>query len=133
MQSFKYINCLKILDIDQICKINDAFYRRMLGSILPSSPVSGADRPGSPEPKASFSCSTTDEKVNNIARTFLRLSHTLKIYVKYSVYVFFLLRTKNLMLYSSGHQRAFEKVNHLFETEEFGASLQVSIALYRKL
>lgn len=132
MQSFKYINCLKILDIDQICKINDAFYRRMLGSILPSSPVSGADRPGSPEPKASFSCSTTDEKVNNIARTFLRLSHTLKIYVKYSVYVFFE-KTKNLIFYSSGHQRAFEKVNHLFETEEFGASLQVSIALYRKL
>lgn len=51
---------------------------------------------------------SVDEKIANIAKTFVRLSPSLKIYVKYSV----------------GHQRAFEKINKLFETEEFGGLLE---------
>jgi hypothetical protein len=49
-----------------------------------------------------------DEKVEAISRTFLGLSHTMKIYVKYSL----------------GHQRAFEKLKMLMETDEFGHLLQ---------
>lgn len=103
MEKFLHKNELSSVfnNIDQIYKVNDTIYRRMLGL-----KYNGADKPSSAPEVIVFS--SVDDKIKNISRTFLGLSHTLKIYAKYSL----------------GHQRAFDKLNHLFETEEFGTLLQ---------
>jgi hypothetical protein len=70
-------------DIDQIYKVNEALYKKILGHC---SNGQKCRLDGSANAEDSPACSA-DEKVTAISRTFLGLAHTMKIYVKYSMYV----------------------------------------------
>eukprot|EP00026_Physarum_polycephalum_P001560 Phypoly_transcript_01562.p1 GENE.Phypoly_transcript_01562~~Phypoly_transcript_01562.p1 ORF type:complete len:996 (+),score=153.51 Phypoly_transcript_01562:124-3111(+) len=91
-------------NIDQIYKVNEAIYKKMVGYCA-SVQKRRLDGPSSAEDPPT---SSADDKVAAISRTFLGLAHTMKIYVKYSL----------------GHQRALEKLKTLLETDEYGPLLK---------
>lgn len=60
-------------------------YRKLLSHLQPKRRPSLVAVEGLAPTESAFTPSV-DDKVNAISRTFLGLSHTLKIYVKYSLY-----------------------------------------------
>lgn len=73
-------------DIDQIYKVNEALYRKLIANLSQSKRRTSVIAE-STTPETLF-VPSADDKVAAISRTFLGLAHTLKIYVKYSLYVF---------------------------------------------
>jgi hypothetical protein len=69
-------------DIDQIYKVNDAIYRKLLAYCTNGHKRRQENSTGTEDNSA---CPSADDKVSAISRTFLGLAHTMKIYVKYSL------------------------------------------------